>query len=326
MKLIIPVAGKGTRMRPFTHTRPKPLLPVAGKPMIDHIMDALLPLRPSGAVFVTGHLKDQFEEHMRARYGKALPLSFVEQERPRGTAQAIALAQEAFDEDVLIVFSDTIFDVDLSIIRKCEDDGIFWAMEVEDPRRFGVMVTDEDGYLARIVEKPREFVSNLANIGLYYIRNTKLLKEGLDVALERLARTDKEIYHVDAFTYMLAHGARIRVEKARGWYDCGTMEETLKTNEVLLSRSAPQYKAAKGVTIVPPVAIDPSARIEDSTIGPYVSIGEGVTVAGSTVSGSIIDAHSTVRGSRLKDSILGQHVELHGKDGAFFLGDHSRIG
>lgn len=325
MKVIIPAAGKGTRMRPFTHSKPKPLLPVAGKPMISHIMDAVLPLQPSEVWFITGHLKDALEEEIRETYGDNVQLRFVEQAEPRGTAQAISLAREALDEDVLIIFSDTIFDADLSVVKDCEDDGIFWAMQVEQPDRFGVMVTDEHDYLEKIVEKPKEFVSDLANIGLYYVRNTPLLKEGLDKALERLDETDEEIYHVDAFQHMLSKGAKIRVVRAAGWYDCGTQEETLSTNRKLLEKHPGRTVEKEGVTIRAPVAIHETAELHDCTVGPFVTIGPHAEVKGSAVENSIIDRHSKVHDAQLKDSILGQHVEVYGKSGRFFLGDHSRL-
>lgn len=325
MKVIIPAAGKGTRMRPFTHSKPKPLLPVAGKPMIKHIMDSILPLQPTEVWFITGHLKDALEEEVREEYEDKVKLYFVEQVEPRGTAQAISLAKGAFDEDILIVFSDTIFEADLTVIKECEDDGIFWAMKVEDPRRFGVMVTNEQGYLDRIVEKPDEFVSDLANIGLYYIKNTPLLKEGLDIALEKLEGTKREIYHVEAFQHMLEKGAKIKILQAQGWYDCGTQEETLNTNRKLLEKHHGNTVHKEGVTIREPVAIHETAELQECTIGPFVSIGPHAEIKGSTVHNSIIDRHSKIQNSKITNSIIGQHVEIYGKSGTFFLGDHSTL-
>lgn len=325
MKVIIPAAGKGTRVRPFTHTKPKPLLPVAGKATIDHILDRVLPLKPTEIIFVVGHLKDPFIAYIKHHYSKQVKLTFVEQKVPRGSAQAYWLARKAFSEDVLVVYSDSIFDADLSVIKKCKDDAIFWAMEVEDPSRFGVMVTDKKGHITKIVEKPSQPVSNLANIGVYYHKNTKLLYKGLEQAIKKLRRTKGEVYHVEAFEWMIAHGAKIKVEKVKGWYDTGTIPETLETNKRLLLKKSHAPREKKGVIIKHPVWIHDSVHLERCTIGPNVSIGKNARIVGSTLQDTIIDEDAIIEGSTLRDSIVGQHVQVRNAKGTFYLGDHSRV-
>jgi glucose-1-phosphate thymidylyltransferase len=178
MKVVIPLAGKGTRMRPHTHSKPKPMLPVAGKTNIDHILDLLKDLDVSEYIFITGHLKEYVEAYMEEKGIENA--RYVEQKVKDGTAGAIRLAKEFVDEPVLIIFADTVFETDLSIIKTSDDDGILWAQEVEDYQRFGVIVQDENGHMTKIVEKPSEPISKLANIGLYYIKDYTLLFEGIE--------------------------------------------------------------------------------------------------------------------------------------------------
>ncbi len=325
MKVIIPVAGKGTRMRPFTHTTPKSMLPVAGKPVIDHILEKVAPLKPTEIVFVTGHLKGRFEEYIKKRYPK-LKCSFVEQKTQLGTADAIWSAKRALDSDVLIIFSDTIFDTDLSVIKKTNDDGIIWAKEVPDPERFGVCVTDKSGHLTKIVEKPKTFVSKLANIGVYYIKDNKALIEGIKYAYKTTPKTS-EIYLTTAFARMIERGAKLKVLPVNGWYDTGTTEETLMTNRVLLRKTGGEKpKARIGVKIIPPVAIHSTAIITDSVIGPDVSIGPNVRIENSALKDAIVDEGSKIIKSKLAHAIIGQHVEVLEVEGSLLLGDHSRIG
>ena len=169
MQVIIPLAGKGTRLRPHTNLVPKPMLKVAGRPVMDYVMDRLQGLPVSELIFITGHLKEQVEAYATTRY--AIPSRFVEQKVQDGTAGAIALARDFVDQPVLIIFVDTIFDADLTKVKSVDADGIIWVKEVEDYQRFGVVVTDKDGNMTKIVEKPKTPISKRANIGLYYIRN-----------------------------------------------------------------------------------------------------------------------------------------------------------
>jgi len=321
MKVIIPLAGEGKRLRPHTFSKPKPLLPVAGKPMIDHIMDKLLTLKPTACHFITGHLRHRIESHLMERYGKVTELHFVEQKTLNGTAGAIDLARDAFDEDIIIDFADTLFDADLSITKDCEYDGVFWAMEVEDYQRFGVIVTDADGCMTKIVEKPKDPVSKLANIGLYYIKNTKLLAEGIQHVLSHPV-PGKELYLTEAFQYMVEHGARIKVLPCTGWYDCGTAADVLATNKTLLTLRHVTQQNIPGCTIHNPVFIHPTAKIENSIIGPYVSVGEDAHIIDSTIENSIVDKASVIHNAKLKDSIVGSEAHVSGNASKVNIGDH----
>ncbi len=233
MKVVIPLAGKGTRLRPQTHTVPKPLLQVAGKAVLDYVVeDVLEHLEVEQLVFITGHLKEQVEGHVRANY--TVPSVFVEQEVQDGTAGAIKLAQPYVDGPVLIIFVDTLFDADLSVIKtQPQADGFIWAKEVEDYQRFGVIVTGADGAMEQIIEKPKQPISKLANIGLYYLADHRLLFDGIDQVLADEPNLG-EYFLTDALQYMVDRGSRIRVLEVEGWYDCGKPETLLATNRHLL--------------------------------------------------------------------------------------------
>ncbi len=326
MKIIIPVAGFGARLRPHTHTKPKVILPIAGKPMIDHIIDDILPLKPTEIIFITGHLKERLEKHIVEEYKDKVKLKFVEQKEINGTAGAVWLGHEAFDEDVLIIFGDTIFSADLNVIKHCKDDAIMWAMHVEDPRRFGVIVTDENDYAKKIVEKPQEFVSNLANIGVYWVKNTKLLSEAIEHTIKN-KQEGKEAYLTDSFTYMIEHHAKIKILPCTGWYDCGTPEAVLNTNRVLLDKKFGKHeiKISDSVTIIPPCAIDPSAHLENCVIGPHVTIGALASIKDCIIKNSIIDKEASVSYTLLDKSIIGENARVQGVMRSIHLGDHSTL-
>ena len=325
MKVIIPLAGKGTRMRPHTHTKAKPLLPVAGKPVLDHVLDCLAGLDVSEYIFITGHLKEQIEEHITAL---GLPARFIEQQVKDGTAGACRLAEPYVKEPVLIVFVDTIFDADLSVIKECEDDGLIWAQEVEDYQRFGVIVHDEDGYVTNFVEKPSEPISKLANIGLYYIKDWKRFFAGIEYVYEQDLKVKGEYFLPEAFMHMVTQGAKLKVLPVKGWYDCGKPETALESNAILLKRYHTVKSPTKGTTINEPVYIGEGCTIEDSVIGPNVSIADGCTVKGAKLRDCIIDRNSTVKEITLSESILGEETFIEGNghenEHMMLIGDHGR--
>ena len=337
MQVIIPLAGKGTRLRPHTHLVPKPLIKVAGRPVMDWVMDTLEPLDVEDLIFITGHLKGQVEAYARKHY--PIRSHFVEQLVQDGTAGAINLARPLVKGPVLIVFVDTVFDADLSIVKGSNDDGIIWAKEVEDYQRFGVVVTDAKGYMTRIVEKPKEPISKLANIGLYYIRDVDALWQGIDHVLAQ-PKNKGEWYLTDAFQWMIEHGRKIRAAEVGGWYDCGAMNTTLETNAILLDRQAgtgaraPRRTAGRrtgarkldpGVKIVEPVYIEDEVIISRSTVGPHVSIETGTVIRDSTVAEAIIGRNCRIERSRLTSAILGDEVMVEGYVGSASLGSHAEL-
>ncbi len=324
MKVIIPVAGKGTRLLPLTGHVPKPLLEVAGRPVMDYVIDKLDGLDVEELIFITGHLKAQVEEHVREHY--RLPSRFVEQVVQDGTAGAINLAKPYVDGPVLIVFVDTLFDADLTLVNDADADGIMWVKEVEDYQRFGVVVTDGDGNMTRIVEKPSEPISKLANIGLYYIRDWERLFDGITDTLAR-PRNKGEWYLTDAFQYMIDRGSKIKTAQVGGWYDCGKIETLLETNSHLLRHGrGVETEPMDGVTVVDPVRIAAGVELEACTIGPNVTIAEGTIVRRSVVRDTIIGRHARVEDSTLEQTLIGDETTVVGRTGSRLVAAGEEIG
>ncbi|NIN10317.1 MAG: NTP transferase domain-containing protein [Gemmatimonadales bacterium] len=308
MKVILPVAGKGTRLLPITKHVPKPLIRVAGRPVLDYVMDTLAGLEVEELIFITGHLKQQIEEYVRATYD--FPARFVEQEVQDGTAGAVNLARPFVDGPVLIVFVDTLFEADVSLVNQVDADGVIWVKEVEDYQRFGVVVTDRDGYMERIVEKPSEPVSNLANIGLYYVRDWEALYQGIERTLEG-PRLKGEWFLTDAFQDMIDHGKRLLTAEVSGWYDCGKVETVLSTNLHLLEHGRRRRPSAQGnVTIVDPVYVADGVALDGVTLGPNVSIDRGAVVQRSTVRDAIIGENAVVADATVRHSLVGDDAEV----------------
>jgi glucose-1-phosphate thymidylyltransferase len=292
---------------------------------MDWVMDRLDGLDVSELIFITGHLKETVESYARDRY--RLPSRFIEQKVQDGTAGAVNLARPFVREPVLIVFVDTVFEADLTLINRTDADGIIWAKEVDDWQRFGVVVTDAQGYMTRIVEKPREPVSRLANIGLYYIRDVEALWAGIDHVLARPANKG-EWYLTDAFQHMIEHGRRILTAEVGGWYDCGAPGTLLETNEILLRNGAARRAGDgwPGVTIHEPVLIEDGVTLERCEIGPNVSLEPGVRVSGGSLRHAIVGRDSTLTDARLERALLGNRVAVRGVTAVdVSLGDDSTL-
>jgi glucose-1-phosphate thymidylyltransferase len=324
MKVIIPLAGKGTRLRPHTHLTPKPMMKVAGKPVMSYVLDELKKLgNVEEIVYITGHLKEKIEAYARAEID--VPSVFIEQKVQDGTAGAIALARPYVDQPVLIIFVDTIFDADLSKVKSVDADGIIWVKEVEDYQRFGVVVTDKDGNMTKIIEKPKTPISKRANIGLYYIRNWKLLFEGIEWVLKQ-PKNQGEYFLTDAFQYMIDKGAKIRVIDVEGWYDAGKIDTMIETNQAMLARGrARRPKNAGDSTIIDPVYIEDNVTLKKSKIGPNVSIGAGSVLDAVEISDSIVGSNATITKSVLKNSLVGDDTVVEGVKGEVTMGDHSEV-
>jgi glucose-1-phosphate thymidylyltransferase len=314
VKIIVPLAGKGTRLLPLTQRVPKPLVRVAGRPVMDYVMDTVKDFDVEELIVITGHLKEDVERYIRAHY--PIPPRFIEQKTLDGTAGAIDLARPYVDQDVLIIFVDTLFDADLSIIRTEDADGIIWAKEVEDYQRFGVVVTDERGYMRRIVEKPDTPISRLANIGLYYMRDWRALFDGIADTMRRPPGKGGEFYLTDAFQWMIDHGRRIYTAEVTGWYDCGKVDTLLETNRHLLATGRARRPAALGsnVTIREPVYIEDGVTARDAILGPNVAIETGTVIEASTVADSLIGRGCRIGSARVLESVVGDGQVVEGRE------------
>ena len=304
MKVIVPLAGKGTRLLPLTKRVPKPLVHVAGRPVMDYVMDTIAGLDIDELIVITGHLKDVVERYIVTQYD--VKARFVEQKTLDGTAGAINLARPYVDGPVLIVFVDTLFEADLSVVRSAAADGLLWAKEVEDYQRFGVIVTDANGYMTRIVEKPDTPVSKLANIGLYYVRDWRTLFDGIAQVLAQPPNKG-EYYLTDAFQYMVEQGKRLLTARVAGWYDCGKVDTLLATNRHLLEhgRARLPAKTPVGCTIVPPVRIEDGVTLRGARVGPNVTLETGCAIEEGTVTNSILGRNVRVIRAVVRDSLVG---------------------
>ncbi|MDQ2668225.1 MAG: sugar phosphate nucleotidyltransferase, partial [Gemmatimonadota bacterium] len=308
------------------HLVPKPMLKIAGKPVMAYILEDLQKLgNVEQVVYITGHLKEKVEEYTRKEFA-SLPSAFVEQTVQDGTAGAVKLAQPWVDQDVLIIFVDTIFETDLAVIKNTDADGIIWVKEVEDYQRFGVVVTDKSGNMTQIIEKPSTPISKRANIGLYYIKNWKLLYEGIDHVLTQ-PKHKGEYYLTDAFQYMIDKGAKIKVIDVEGWYDAGKLDTLLETNQTVLSKGAARRpkNIEQSVTIHDPVYIEDDVTMSNSVIGPNVSIGAGSVIESSTLTHTIIGKKGKVKHSTLNNSLIGDNVTIEELKGELTVSDDSEI-
>ncbi len=322
LKVIIPVAGVGTRMRPHTYSIPKPLLPVAGKPVLAHVIDPLLPLAPDEVIFVIGHLGIQVVDYIQSIY--TFKATFVEQEHLLGLGYAIHLAMERVTQGpVMIVLGDTIVRTDIPAFAR-DGGNMVGLKEVTDPRRFGVAVV-EDSHIVSLEEKPKKPKSNLALVGLYYFEQIESLKAQLARLVSLGKKTSGEIQLTDALQFMIQEGAVLKPYLVDGWYDCGKLETFLETNRRLLELIAPPTEYP-GSIIIPPVSIAPSAVIEESIVGPYVSISEDARVKRSIVRDSIIGSRAVVEVSLLEASLIGEKTAVRGKHGRLNIAGSTEFG
>src|SRR2546425_2836520 len=246
-------------------------------------------------IIITGHLKEKVEDYVRKHYD--IPARFIEQKVLDGTAGAVNLARPYVNGPVIVIFVDTLFDADLSIVKTTKDDGIIWTKEVEDYQRFGVVVTNQQGHMTKIVEKPSTPISRRANIGLQYVKDWRTLFEGIEHVLKSQPGKGGEFYLTDAFQYMVDKGKKLFVSEVGGWYDCGKVDTLLETNQHLLEhgRGKKPSTVPSGVKIKDPVYIEDGVTLEDATVGPNVSIESGSTIVGSTIANSILGRGTPVK-------------------------------
>ena len=321
MKAVIPVAGEGTRMRPYTYVRPKALLHVAGKPIIAHILDKLVDYGIDEITIIVGHLGDKIREYVDAHY--SLPAHYVEQTERKGIAHALYLAREFMGTDPLfVVLGDTVFQTDLSSVFEGQYTSL-GIKEVEDPRRFGIVVV-KDGFVQRVVEKPDKPETNLALVGMYYINNPLLLIQCIEEMIEKDMRTRGEYQLTDAFEMMMNKGHKITTFEVEHWYDCGKPEALLATNRHLLEMRGQDHRV-EGTVIHPPVFIEESAVVKSSVIGPHVSVAAEARVQHSIVRDSIIGEGAFVSNSLLEGSLVGDKAVVKGTFHKLTIGDMSEV-
>lgn len=328
MKIILPVAGKGTRLRPHTHTKAKSLVQVAGKTVLEHIVERVLTIDAEELIFITDENGSQIERFMEHHFPE-LNCSYIVQKERLGPAHAVALASPriAAGDDVLVVFNDTIFVTDLAKIPDlCADcDGLIYSKEVEDFQRFGVNVV-ERGYIVDMVEKPDTPISRLAQVGLYYLKDAKSFMAYLEQTISAGDTVKGEFYLPAVFMRMILDGIKFCAPEIQAWLDCGKPATLLETNRYLLaSKQVGCAGSVENTVIIEPVSIAAGATVRDSIIGPNVSVAAGCQIDASIIKDSIINADCQVQSMTLSESILGDAVQLIGSPRRMNIGDHSLI-
>ncbi|MEI0492648.1 sugar phosphate nucleotidyltransferase [Brachyspira intermedia] len=320
MKVIIPAAGEGTRLKPHTITKPKPILPIAGATIIDFIMTEISSIQDlEEVIFIVGYLKDQMIEYLTNKY-QNIKLTFVEQKEYKGLAHAISLTREHIKDDdkIFIILGDTIFKLNLSnIVSKNENS--LGVCEVDNPSRFGVAILNEQGIITKLVEKPKEPISNLALTGMYNIVNAKELFEAIDYIIKNDIKTKNEYQLTDALEYMIKNSIIFKTFKLDGWYDCGEKSTMIETNKSIIKHDI-LSKGIKDTAIIPPVFIDKDVKIENSVIGPYVHIGKNSKIENSILKNSIIFEEVNISNAFMDNSIISEKVTYKGKTHSMDIG------
>ncbi|MFZ5628248.1 MAG: sugar phosphate nucleotidyltransferase [Spirochaetota bacterium] len=316
VKCLIPAAGKGTRMRPLTHTLPKAMLPVAGKPTIFHIIDRAAKAGVQDFVIITGYLRELMESEILAAYPN-LKIEFVEQKEQLGLGHAIYMAGSRFsaNDSMLLIYGDTLFEGDIETMMQAKNP-VIGVFEVEDPRRFGVIEKGAGQTITNLVEKPEKFVSNLAIPGVNYFPSAAELFDALGHIVKNDIRTKNEYQATDAFQYMLREQKIVfSWQILSAWDDAGTLEAILDTNRIILSR--------RGAGKTHAVAAE--AKIVSSDIGQYASVSEGAEITNSTLINCIVDRGSVVRNCRLENSLIGRNAIVENIQGTIVVGDDAQL-
>lgn len=328
VKVIIPMAGLGKRLKGLTQHRPKALVRLADRRLLDHVLDAfkeLAKIYTLEYVFITGSSGDQIKEHMNAEHPEK-KVTYFHQSQLLGQSHAVLLAKDAISGPILLTFCDTINQIDVSSCLQEPVDGIAAVQEVDDPRRHGVAVTDADQLVTRLIEKPQSLEHRAALTGLYYFREGKDLIRAIELQLQQGTSLNHEYYLADAVNILVSNGKRIRTQRSSQWLDAGTPEALITTNEYLLQQAGPQGGSGNTLhsVFLQPVYVHESSRVENSVIGPNVTIGKNCSIRGSILRNTIVDDDSTVVDAALTNSLLGKHCSVVGEAMQSVLADYSK--
>lgn len=336
MNIIIPMAGMGKRLRPHTLTTPKPLLPVAGKPIVHRLVEDIAKVigEPIDEIaFVIGNFgKDVEDQLIRIAESVGAKGSVHYQHEALGTAHAILCAESALNGKVVVAYADTLFRADFKLDDNKE--GAIWVKQVDNPQQFGVVKLNEDGSIEGFYEKPKTFVSDLAIIGIYYFKDGEYLRQELQYLLDQKITTGGEYGITDGLQNMMKKGTRFHTESVDAWLDCGNKDATVDTNKQVLAFAmedgllddliSPEADVDDAL-IIEPCFIAKGAVITHSIIGPYVSVGENAVIHRSIISDSIIQANARIEGKQLQNSMIGQFARLTGRFEEQSLGDYNEL-
>lgn len=329
IKAIIPLAGKGTRLRPHTYSKPKPLLRVAGKPALGHILDSFKVLNLDKIVFITGDMDDQIKDYVGKNY--TIETDYIKQTEALGDGHALSMAKDSISDDVIIDFVDTLFiqDIKSDIENIGKADGIVWTSKTNDPKRFGIVEVKND-IIVGLEEKPEKPKSDLAVIGLYYFKDSKLMFKYLDLIHEKgITSKGGEYRLADALTIMIKEGVKLKSIEVEKWLDTGKPETMFETNKYLLSNGKHNIVETdveeKNSVIRSPVYIESGVEIKNSVVGPYVSIAKGTKIENSIITSSIIGEDAFIKNAVLEESLIGNKAQIIYNKKKLNVGDSTQI-
>ena len=333
MKIIVPMAGRGSRLRPHTLTVPKPLIPIAGKPIVQRLVEDIVKVcgeKVDEIAFIIGDFGKETEENLKAiAEGLGAKGSIYTQDEPLGTAHAIMCAGPSITGNVVVAFADTLFRADFTL--DSSSDGVIWTKKVEDPSAFGVVKKNEEGFITDFIEKPETFVSDEAIIGIYYFKDGDFLKSELQYLLDNNIKDKGEFQLTNALENMKDKGSKFTSGTVNEWMDCGNKDVTVETNGKILGfvQNDEQLQSSKATIqnseIIEPCYIAEGAVIKNSKVGPLVSVGSNTIIEDSTIDNTIIQNDSHVMNAQLSNSMIGNKAVFNGKYSSVSIGDYSKV-
>lgn len=331
MKIIVPMAGRGSRLRPHTLTVPKPLIPIGGKPIVQRLVEDIAKVADENideVAFIIGDFGLEVEESLKKIAEKlGAKASIYVQDEPLGTAHAIKCAEASMKGDVVVAFADTLFRADF-VLDKASD-GVIWVKKVEDPSAFGVVKLDDSGFITDFVEKPKTFVSDLAIIGIYYFKSAEKLMTEINDIMTKDIKEGGEYQLTTALENLRKQGARFSLGKVDDWMDCGNKNATVETNGKILGYEKEEFAKFPATAkienslIIPPCFVGDNVEIINSKVGPNVSLGTGTRIVNSNIDNSLIQENTFINHGNLSNSMIGSKAEYHGVSREISLGDYS---
>ena len=331
MKIIVPMAGRGSRLRPHTLTVPKPLIPIGGKPIVQRLVEDIAKVageKIDEIAFIIGDFGPEVEASLIQIAEKLGAKGRVyTQDEPLGTAHAIKCAENSMQGDVVVAFADTLFRADFDLDKN--SDGVIWVKKVEDPSAFGVVKLDDYGFITDFVEKPKEFVSDLAIIGIYYFKSAEKLMDEINYIMSNNIMEGGEFQLTTALENLRQKGAKFSLGKVDDWMDCGNKNATVDTNSKILGYEKEEFSTypssakIENSLIIPPCFIGENVVITNSKIGPFVSLGNGTTVVDSNINNSLIQENTVIDHGNLSNSMIGSNAQYFGVSREISLGDYS---
>ena len=329
IQIVILTAGYGSRLRPLTWSKPKPLVAIAGRTSLDYLLDEFKDLDKDWDpefIFVISPNGWSIKTYMEENY-PGMNCKYVVQEEMKGQSHAVYCAKDLIDSPMIMTFADTLIHVDLSVLKNETRDGLAWCQYTEDPRRFGVAIQDETGRVVRFIEKPESMEHKMVIVGFYYFKDGKKLISAIEEQIEKNISLKNEFYIADGINVMLSHDANFGVQETNAWVDAGVPGTVISTNRFFLEQgndNSAEASKREGVVIIPPVYVDPTAEVTRSVIGPYVSIAAGCKVTNCVLQDTILDKRTSIANLVAHETMLGADVDVNAADRKLFLGDNCK--